>query len=151
MVLPTFRPIGPCASPESTLTVVRMQRSTLSSTLRLSLPRLLALRTSFTAQEVLSRLRLEVGDPRTEAVHTAAARTSIWAGLLSDKVARDLGRAANRLPTVVFWYCQGLTPHELGRRLSPFGGAWDAERALGVAALLIAELLNRPEIVEIAA
>ena len=38
-------------------------------------------------------------DPRTAAVHEAAARTALWSGLVSDKVASDLGPAANRLPS----------------------------------------------------
>jgi hypothetical protein len=51
----------------------------------------------------------------------------------------------------VFWYCQGVPSHEMGRRLSPFGDAWDAERALDVAAALIAATLNQPGFVAAAA
>jgi hypothetical protein len=101
---------------------------------------------SFTPDEVRQRLGLEdTADSRTAAVHAAAARTGAWANLLSDKVAFDLGRAGNRLPTVVYWYTQGVPTSEIGRRLSPFGSAWDAERALGVAAALIARTLNHAE------
>jgi hypothetical protein len=113
--------------------------------------RLLALRRTFTPQEVLVRLRQELDDPRTAAIHAAAARSGLWSSLLSDKVAYDLGRTGNRLPTVVYWYSQGMSATEIGRRLSPFGGAWDAEHALGVAAKLIAQLLNRPELAEMPA
>ena len=67
---------------------------------------------------------------------------------MSEKVAYELGRAAPRLPTIVHWYRQGVPPQEIGRRLSPMGGAWDAERALEVAVLLIATVLNRPELVD---
>jgi hypothetical protein len=80
------------------------------------------------------------------AVHSAAAQTGIWASLLSDRVALDLGSAANRLPTIVLWYRQGVPSHEIGRRLSRFSGAWDAERAFEVAASLIARALNQPEL-----
>jgi hypothetical protein len=44
------------------------------------------------------------------------------------------------------WYRQGVPPHEIGRRLSRFGGAWDAEQAIEVAAALIARALNQPEL-----
>jgi hypothetical protein len=128
-----------------------------TSTSRSFLPRLLAhlprfphpTRT-FTPQEV--RLRLQQANaahPRTQAVHAAAARTGVWSSLLPDRAAFDLGRAANRLPTIVHWYCQGVPLHEIGRRLSPLGGAWDADHALDVAAMLIARALNRPELTDI--
>jgi hypothetical protein len=107
------------------------------------LPRLLGQRDSFTPEEVRQRLQLDVtANPRTAAVHGAAARSGIWSGLLPDNAAFELGRAANRLPTIVFWYSQGMPPGEIGRRLSPFGSAWDADRALSVATALIATVLN---------
>jgi hypothetical protein len=123
-----------------------------SSKPRLSLPWLLGAHKSYSAEEVLERLQFdELEDPRTVAVHTAAAMTGVWCTELSDRVALDLGRAANRLPTVVFWYRQGLSAHEIGRRLSPFGTSWDAERALSAAASLIAQALNRGEVTALAA
>jgi hypothetical protein len=98
---------------------------------------------TYTPEEVRLRLQLDdSGHPRTTAVHAAAAHCSIWSTLLPEKVAFDLGRSAARLPTVVYWYRQGIPPHEIGRRLSPFGGAWDANRAFDVAAELIARVLN---------
>jgi hypothetical protein len=116
----------------------------ISSTSTRFLPRLLAQRNSFTAQEVRQRLQLDCpDDPRTAAVHAAAARTSLWSSRLPRRISFELGRAAHRLPTIVYWYRQGVPAHEIGRRLSPFGGAWDADRALDVAAALIADLLNR--------
>ncbi|HEY0582722.1 MAG TPA: hypothetical protein VGE94_11110 [Chloroflexota bacterium] len=102
-------------------------------------------RTTFTPEEVRQRLRSDdATHPRTRAVHAAAAHTGIWSSLLSDKVAADLGRAGNSLPLVVYWFRQGLSNQEIGQRLSPFGGAWDADRAVGVAATLIAQILNSP-------
>jgi hypothetical protein len=120
----------------------------------LALPRLLGqfprpIRT-YTSEEVRLRLQLEdTAHPRTIAVHAAAAQSSIWSSLLTEKVAFDLGRAATRLPTVVFWYRQGVPPHEIGRRLSRFGGAWDADRAITVASELIARALNEWSVVSI--
>ncbi|HLZ31721.1 MAG TPA: hypothetical protein VKV73_30735 [Chloroflexota bacterium] len=97
----------------------------------------------YTSEEVRLRLQLDdTRDPRTAAVHATATRSSLWSTLLPDKVAFDLGRSAGRLPTVVYWYRQGIPPHEIGRRLSGFGGAWDADRAFSVAAELIARALN---------
>ncbi len=122
-------------------------RSHISSRPRLSLPRLLASRKSFSAEEVRQRLRLNLPhDERTRAVHAAAARTGVWSHQLSDHLAFELGRAADRLPTVVYWYRQGVPLCDIGRRLSPFGSDWDANRALDAAAMLIAQSLNRGDI-----
>jgi hypothetical protein len=82
-------------------------------------------------------------DERTAAVHAAAARTSVWSSRLPDRLAFNLGRSAHRLPTVVYWHRQGIQPDEIGRRLSPFGTEWDADRALDAATSLIADVLNR--------
>jgi hypothetical protein len=118
-----------------------------SSKPRLSLPWLLAPRKNYTALEVRQRLQVDHdGDARTRAVHAAAAMTGVWSSLLPDRAVYELGRAANRLPSVVFWYSQGLSEHEIGRRLSPFGTAWDADRALNAATALIAQTLNRGEL-----
>jgi hypothetical protein len=98
----------------------------------------------YTAAEVRTRLRQDPdADPRTAAVHSIAAQTSAWGSLLSEETARDLGRAAHRLPTVLFWFRQDVPLEEIGRRLSPFGGSFDAERAILTAAHLVAAVLNR--------
>jgi hypothetical protein len=121
-----------------------MQSSHLSSKSWSVLPRLLLRRETFTAQEVRQRLQIDTPrDQRTEAVHTAAAHASLWSDQVPDRLRYELGRTATRLPSVVFWYRQGVPMHEIGRRLSPFGNAWDADRALQAAAALIAQLLNR--------
>jgi hypothetical protein len=123
---------------------------------RPSLPRLLGPRNpSYTAEEVRERLQVDrfdsdASDARTAAVHAAAALTAVWTSLLSDRMAFYLGRSADRLPTVVFWHRQGLSANEIGRRISPFGTAWDADRALTAAARLIAEALNQGAIAELA-
>jgi hypothetical protein len=116
----------------------------IQSTWRLLFPRLLSRRPDYTPEEVRDRLRADAsnGDPRTAAVHAVAARTGIWSNLLPDKEAIELGRASARLASVVYWHAQGVSPHEIGRRLSPFGGTWDADRALWVATALIAHVLN---------
>jgi hypothetical protein len=129
-------------------------RSNILSKPRLSqaLPRLLAWRKNYTAAEVRQRLQVDTADdPRTAAVHAAAAQIGVWSNLLSQRAADELGRAANRLPTIVYWYRQGVPPGEIGRRLSPLGGAWDANRALDTAAMLIAQALNRGDVAKLAA
>ena len=124
----------------------------LASKRRRSWPRLLGARNHYTGAEVRQRLQVDrLDDPRTAAVHAAAARVGVWSSLLSPRAAIELGRAADRLPTVVYWYRQGLSACEIGRRLSPFGGAWDANRALDTAATLIAQALNRGGAAELAA
>ena len=129
-----------------------MHNSHISSKPRLPLLRLLAPRNTYTAREVRQRLLTDVDDsPRTAQVHAAAERTGVWASALSDSLALDLGRAGTRLPTIVFWYRQGVPACEIGRRLSPFGSAWDADRALDVAATLIAQALNRDDFAKLAA
>jgi hypothetical protein len=126
--------------------------SHISSIPWLSLPRLLRARKHYTAREVLQRLQVErADDPRTAAVHAAAGQIGVWSNLLSERMVSELGRSAQRLPTIVFWYRQGVSPCEIGRRLSPMGGAWDANRALDAAAALIAQALNRGDVALLAA
>jgi hypothetical protein len=118
-----------------------------------SKPRLLGWRKqNFTAEEVRQRLQIdEDADERTAKVHAAAAQISLWSSDVPARLAFDLGRTASRLPTVVFWFRQGISPEEIGHRLSAFGGDWDANRALDVAAGLIAQALNRGGIADVAA
>ncbi len=127
-------------------------RSHILSIAWLSLPRLLRVRKQYTAAEVLQRLQVDrADDPRTAAVHAAAGQIGVWPNLLSERVATELGRSAQRLPSIVYWYRQGVSPCEIGRRLSPMGGAWDANRALDAAAALIAQALNHGNVAPLAA
>jgi hypothetical protein len=98
--------------------------------------------------EVRTRLRLDAadGDPRSLAVHAAAAEIGAWTYFLpaTARSERQLGLAASRLPAVVFWYRQGLSSYEIGRRLTPFGEASYGDRAIDAACALIAHSLNHP-------
>ena len=99
---------------------------------------------TYSTEEVLQRLCSDdPTGPRTVTVQTAARQTAAWSALLPAAAARDLGPSGSRLPSVVFWYRQGLDFAHMGQRLSPFAGAWDAERATMAACGLIAGLLNR--------
>lgn len=97
----------------------------------------------YTAREVRALLGpAAVVDDRGQAVLATAAVPSSWAEYLPDDEAWRLGRAAARLPTIVFWYRSGLSLEAIGRRLGVFAGPWLAERALEAAAGCIAERLN---------
>jgi hypothetical protein len=102
-------------------------------------------RVPYTAEEVRTRLRgtPSPSDPRTAAVHAAAAEIATWMYLLSPEADREdhLGLAARRLPTVVFWYCRGMSANEIARRLTPFGDSCYGDRAIDAACMLIAEVL----------
>jgi hypothetical protein len=64
--------------------------------------------------------------------------------LLPTDAAREhnLGLAAGRLPSVVFWYRTGLSAETIGRRLTPLGDSCYGNRAIDAACALIAALLN---------
>jgi hypothetical protein len=100
----------------------------------------------YSPREVRTRLRDRTvrDDPRTAAVQAAAAEVGAWMRLLPPDATREhrLGLAAGRLPTVVFWYRQGLSAEEIGRRLTPFGERCYGDRAIDAACTLIAALLN---------
>jgi hypothetical protein len=112
-----------------------------------SLLRRVQSRAPYSPREVRARLREDPSsrEPRTAAVHAAAAEIGAWMHLLPQEAAREdhLGLAASRLPTVVFWFCRGMQPQEIGRRLTPFGESCYGNRAIDAASTLIAELLNR--------
>lgn len=125
-----------------------MDASSLHSLLALSgsFARALRHRARYSSREV--RLRLQpggpLGGPRTVAVEAAAAEVGAWMRLLPMDATREhrLGLAAGRLPTVVFWYRQGLSAEEIGRRLTPLGESCYGDRAINAACALIAALLN---------
>src|SRR6516162_1513527 len=97
------------------------------------------------------RLRLQPGKSlegaRTLAVHVAAAQVGSWMRLLPNDAAREhnLGLAAGRLPSVVFWFRAGHSAEQIGRRLTPLGESCYGDRAINAACALIATLLNSSE------
>ena len=83
----------------------------------------------------------EETDERREAVLAVAARPSAWTGRLGRQQVWELGRLADRLPTIVALYSRGTPLEEIGRRegcLTTF----TVERALDVACACIAAQLN---------
>jgi hypothetical protein len=80
---------------------------------------------------------------RERAILACATQPSEWWGRLDRGTEWRLGlRLYYRLPTIVSWYLAGLTPDEIGRRISMFGGPASALRALDAAARCIASRLN---------
>ena len=80
---------------------------------------------------------------RQQAILACATQPSEWWGRLDHGTEWRLGlRLYYRLPTIVSWYLAGLTPDEIGRRISMFGGSASALRALDAAARCIASRLN---------
>src|SRR5260370_32953918 len=85
-------------------------------TLSESLFRALGQAEPYSPREVRARLVDEASqaDPRTAAVHAAAAEVGAWMRLLPGDAAREhrLRLAASRLPRGVFWSRQGVSTEE---------------------------------------
>jgi hypothetical protein len=98
----------------------------------------------FSAAEV-RRLLNTSEDPidpaRRQAVLAAAARPSAWTARLDASRAWELGRLAERLPTIVYLHTSGAAPEQVCKRLGTLS-ALTAERALEVACGCIAAQLN---------
>ncbi len=82
----------------------------------------------------------ESGERRRAVLSTAAVPGS-WISYLRDRDVRELGRLAERLPTIVCLHASGVSLDELAR---PAGtrSTWRVEQALNAAADCIAARLN---------
>ena len=80
-------------------------------------------------------------DGRRGAVLAAAAVPGVWLDHLGERKARELGRLAGRLPTIVFLYASGASLEEILGRVGGWS-TWSVERALDAAAACIAAGLN---------
>jgi len=104
----------------------------------------------YTAAEVATLLNRSAGcacsdvDPRrAQAILACATQPSEWCGHLDSGTEWRLGlRLYYRLPTIVSWYLAGLSPDDIGARISMFGGPASALRALDAASRCIAHRLN---------
>jgi hypothetical protein len=86
---------------------------------------------------------VHVDPARAKAILACAVQPSEWAGRLDSGTEWRLGlRLYYRLPTIVSWYLAGLSPDEIGARISMFGGPASALRALDAASRCIAARLN---------
>jgi hypothetical protein len=100
----------------------------------------------YRAAEVRDRLSLDPAqDARTRAVHEMAGRTGLWLpwDCRYHTLQHSLGRGAERLPSILFWYVHGLTFAEIGKRISLLGTESEAESAINVCCQLIAAVLNQ--------
>ena len=84
---------------------------------------------------------LEEQEERRDAVIQIAARPSAWTGRLGRQRAWELGRLADRLPTIVGLYSRGVPLEEVAHRERCLT-AYTVERALDAACACIAEQLN---------
>lgn len=83
----------------------------------------------------------EATDERRDDVLTVAARPSTWTSRLGRQQVWELGRLADRLPTIVALYARGTSLEEIARREGCLIAS-TAERALDVACACIAAHLN---------
>jgi hypothetical protein len=97
----------------------------------------------YSIDEVLDILRGERHDARAEAALGLISAPSTWLPADSRDAFGSLAWYSERLPTIFHLYRKGWATEQIGRRLSPLGGAWAIERTLEVAAGLIADRLNR--------
>jgi hypothetical protein len=97
----------------------------------------------YTPDEVSHLLRAaeSVDDERRQRLLDAAAVPGAWLPHLTTHDARQLGRLADRLPTIVHLHASGASTEEIRRR---FGGwsTWSAEQARSTACACIAACLN---------
>ena len=80
-------------------------------------------------------------EERCDTVLEIAARPSAWTDRLGRRQAWELGRLADRLPSIVSLYARGTPIEEIGRREGCLT-TYTVERALDVACACIAEVLS---------
>jgi hypothetical protein len=100
----------------------------------------------YSVDEVLDILRGAQRDERAEAALLLIAAPASWLPADSRDSFGSLAWYSERLPTIFHLYRKGWATEQIGRKLSPLGGAWAVERTLEVAAGLIAHRLNRGQL-----
>jgi hypothetical protein len=98
----------------------------------------------FTPAEVKAALRQPAADGRMRQIHQCLARV----GLLADawparQRFRGLENYHQRLPRILTLYCRGWETDAIAAELSLFSTGAGVDRAIDVAAAIIAEQLNR--------
>jgi hypothetical protein len=97
----------------------------------------------YTGRDVRALLHPDAAesDEHRRAVLATAAVPSAWLDYLGEREARELGRLAGRLPTMVSLHASGASSDEILRRVGGWS-TWSVERALDAAARCIASRLN---------
>lgn len=99
-------------------------------------------REGYSPEEVLAILRGERTGERAEEALAVITTPATWLPADLRRAFGSLAWYAERLPTIIHLYRRGWTPGQIGKRLTPLGGAWAIEQTLAIAANLIAERLN---------
>ncbi|MFN8632598.1 MAG: MFS transporter [Chloroflexota bacterium] len=97
----------------------------------------------FSGYEVAEALAGRLQGPRAEQALEMAAQPSRWMPAEPQETFRQVGRFADRVPTILFQVRSGADPEEIGRRISPLSGSWPVRRTVEIASDLIARELNR--------
>jgi hypothetical protein len=98
---------------------------------------------AFTTDEILTILRGKDHSERAQAALELISRPAAWLPADPRQDFGNLAWYAERLPLIFHLYRRGWAPEQIGRKLTPLGGAWAVEVTLKQAAELIARRLNR--------
>jgi hypothetical protein len=101
---------------------------------------------AYSPDEILGILRGKVQGQRAQAALEVISNPTTWLPADTRRAFGHLAWHAERLPTIFYLYRRGWAPEQIGRRLSPLGGAWAVDNTLRVAANLICERLNARKI-----
>ena len=96
----------------------------------------------YTAMEILAIVRGQGHGGRAQAALEVIAEPASWLPPDPRRAFGSLAWYAERLPMILHLYRRGWAPEQIGRKLTPLGGAWAVEQTLETAAGLIAERLN---------
>jgi hypothetical protein len=97
----------------------------------------------FTTAEVVDALSGRTTGPRADTALDMAAQTVRWLPAEPQQAFREVGRYADRVPSILYQVRNGGDFERIGRELSPLGGSWPVRRTVEIAADLIARELNR--------
>ena len=95
----------------------------------------------FTTSEVVEALCGRMTGPRAESALSMAAQTVRWLPAEPQLAFREVGRYADRVPSILVQVRAVGDPEQIGRELSPLGGGWPVRRTVEIAANLIAFVL----------
>ena len=98
---------------------------------------------AYTCDEILAILCGKAQGERAETALEVISQPTTWLPADLPRAFGNLAWHAERLPTIFHLYRRGWAPEQIGRRMTPLGGAWAINQTLRLAASLICERLNR--------